>query len=151
MAASLTTLLVIVGTDHADGVGVPPYSARGLRQTLTPISQAVAFRRTVNAKLTNLAPSQFHKYKSTIHCDDQQAPTFDGLWPGAEIQVDCIAELAFKTIGGTPQRPMVDGSQRVDGDFTFYRPRIIFKVINFTNDTFEYEAKNSWQMELEEA
>ena len=48
------------------GIGVPPYCARGLTQTLAPIEAAGSQRRTVNGTLVDLSLTQFRKYRSTI-------------------------------------------------------------------------------------
>lgn len=137
------TLLVL------SGMGVPPYSARGLTQSLELIAAAGDLRRTVNGALRNMSMAQFRKYQSTITCADQTAPAIDGLWPGAVVTVDCVAELAFP-VGGTPQRPVVPGSQRDEAGFTFYRPRLTMMVVSYTEAVDEYGAANSWQLQLEE-
>jgi hypothetical protein len=69
------TLLVL------SGIGVPDYSARGLRHTLEPIEASASLRRTVNGALVDLSFAQFRKYKSTISCQDQEPPAVDGVWP----------------------------------------------------------------------
>jgi hypothetical protein len=132
------------------GIGVPPYSARGATQTLEPIDQSSQTRRTINGSLVDLSRSEFRKYKSTISCSDQQPPAVDGVWPGQEVTVDCIAELCFLTSSAGPQRTAVTGSERVDGSFTFYRPRLTMRVISFSQNTDDYGAVVSWSMQLEE-
>ena len=109
------TLLVLTG------VGVPSYSARGLTQTLEPIEAAAQLRRSINGDLLDLSYGPFRKYKSTISCQDQEPPAFDGVWPGRVITVDCVAELSYPA-GGSPTRPVVSGSARTEGTFVFYRP-----------------------------
>jgi hypothetical protein len=132
-------------------IGVPPYSARSLSQTLTPIAAASVLRRSLTSgRLINLAPPEFKKYKSVITCNDQQSPALDGIWPGDLLTIDCVRPLSFKTIGGTPQRTVVEDSIYIEGIFTFYRPRIVFMVANYTMDGNEYEANQSWQLDLEE-
>src|SRR5678815_5858840 len=79
------------------GAGIPPYSARGLKQTMAPIDESKQLRRTINGSLKDLSVDQFHKYKSTITGDDQQPPAASGMWPGNIIVVDCIVELAYET------------------------------------------------------
>jgi hypothetical protein len=138
------TVLVI------SAIGVPPYSARGLTQTLEPIAAALNQRRTVNGALVNLAPTQFKKYRSKITCTDILAPAIDGMFPGLEVTVDCVAELAYLTAGGTPQRTVVDGSSRVEGAFTYYRPRLTMMVTGFTDSEDEYGATVAWSLDLEE-
>lgn len=131
------------------GIDLPPASIRGVRQTLDPLDQATHIMRTVNGAALDLSAPQFRKYRSTITCEDQQVPALDGVWPGKVVTVDCIAELAYRTIGGTPVRPVV--SSRVDGDFTFYRPRLTMVVMVYSVDHDEWGASESWQLELEEA
>jgi len=138
------TLLVITGLD------IPPYAARGLTQTLEPIPAAQNFRRTVNATLKNTAAAQFQKYKSQITCSDSVTPAFDGIFPGLIVTVDCVYELSYRTAGGSPQRPIVDGSSRSEGDFTFYRPRLEMMVIQTTGSEDDWGAATSWSIDLEE-
>ena len=138
------TLLVL------SGIGVPDYSARGLTQTLEPIEASASLRRTVNGALKDLSYAQFRKYKSTISCQDQEPPAVDGVWPGHVVTVDCVAELSFLTSGGSPARPVVSGSERVEGDFTFYRPQLEMLVTGFSMSRDEYGAAVSWQLQLEE-
>ena len=139
------TLLVI------SGPGVPPYSARGLTQTLDPISAASVIRRTVNGALIDLSPPQMRKYKSTISCTDMNAPALDGIWPGMVLTIDCVPELGYPTAGGTPQRDAVAGSERTAGAWTYYRPRLDMVVMNYSASTNEYGAAVDWSLELEEA
>lgn len=131
------------------GMGIPPYSARGLTQSLEPIGEASQLRRTINGSLKDLSVSQFRKYKSVISGDDQQPPAFAQRWPGNTIIVDCIAELAYETDSAeVPEREIV--SSRTEGDFTFYRPRITFRIVSFSMDADEWEAGVKWKLELEE-
>ena len=90
------------------GIGVPSYSARGLTQTLQPIEAAGSQRRTVNGTLVDLSQAQFRKYRSTIRCNDQQAPALDGIWPGQVVTVSCVAELCCPSTD-TPAKPVVSG------------------------------------------
>lgn len=140
------TLLVLAG------MGVAPYSTRRATQTLVAIGASANTRRTVNGTLIDLGQPQFQKYSSTISCTDRQSPAADGIFPGAAIVVDCVAELAFLSGSPpTPQRPVVDGSERTVGAYTFYRPRLTMMLtapIEITRD--EWGAVTSWSMELEE-
>lgn len=138
------SVLVITGLDAA------PAAIRGATQTLDPIDQSVQLRRTINGTLVDLSDSTFRKYRSTISGNDQLPPAFDGIWPGQQVLVECIAELSYKTSGGTPSRDVVSGSSRTDGNFTFYRPELTMRVVSFTQDTDEYGASVSWSLELEE-
>jgi hypothetical protein len=139
----METLLSLIG------IGVPPYSVRGLSQTLEPIEQAMSLQRTVNGELIDLSRAEFRKYKSTISGTDQRPPSCDGLWPGRQIVVDCIEELAYAD-GGTPQRPVVEGSSLSESGFTYYRPRLTMVVTGFQLSRDEYGAKVGWSMTLEE-
>jgi hypothetical protein len=67
------------------------------------------------------------------------------------VEVGCIAELCFLTSGGGPGRTAVAGSERVEGDFSFYRPVLTMRVVGFSVSRDEYGAAVSWQMQLEEA
>lgn len=134
------------------GPGVPPYSARGLTQSLDPIDFASQTRRTINGNLKDLSVSQFRKYKSKISGKDQLPPACAGVWPGQLVSVECISELCYATGGtfSTPERTAVAGSTRVEGDFTFYRPVLEMRVIQFSIETDEWGAQVGWSMDLEE-
>lgn len=138
------TLLVLSGN------GVMPYSARGLSQTLDLIAGASQNRRSINGALVDLSQPQFRKYASTITCTDQNAPALDGIWPGMQLTVDCIAELSFKTAGGVQTRTAVPDSSRTEGAFTIYRPRLTMRVMAFNTNQNEYEASVAWSLQLEE-
>lgn len=128
--------------------GVPPYSARGLSQTLTPIQQSANVARTINGSLINLSDATFQKYNSTITGDDQQPPSVEAFWPGQQITVDCIVELAYPTATGSASRTVV--SSRTEGDFTFYFPRLTMMLLDFQIERDEYGDVVSWSMALEE-
>ena len=138
---SETTLLALTG------IGVPPYSARGLQQTLEVIEGDL--RRTINGTLLNLTAPQLLKYRSQITGNDQQPPGCDGVWPGKEVLVDCIAELAHPEYT-SPQRPMVPGSDREESGWIFYRPRLTMVVTALSMQRDEYGAMVSWTLNLEE-
>ena len=133
------------------GNGVAPYSARGLLQTLTPIDAAAQLRRTINGALLDLSGSQFRKFKSSISGNDQLAPAMDSIWPGLLLTVKCAQELSYKTAGGAPTRPVVSGSSRTEGDFTYYRPQLQMRVASWTCNGDEWNAATQWTLDLEEA
>lgn len=141
MAVELTLLVL-------SPEGVPPYSARGLTQTLTPIQAAANYRRTVNGNLMDLSLAQFRKYASTISCEDQESPAMDAVPIGAVVVVDCVAELAYLTAGGAPARTVV--ASRTSGLHTLYRPRLTMMVTAKSQETNEWGAAVSWSLELEE-
>ena len=133
------------------GVGVPPYSARGLSDTLQPIDQAVSLRRTVDGDLKDISFASFRKYKGTISGTDQRPPNFDGRWPGLTVTIDCISELSYTPDeGDTRQRPAVPGSERTEGAHNVYRPRLEVKIMNLSIDTDEYECQVGWSLDWEE-
>lgn len=130
-------------------LGIPLYAARGLTQTLEPIQAAANLRRTVNGSLIDLSYSQFRKYASTISCTDQRVPALDGVWPGQELTVSCVAELAYAD-GASPQRESVSGSERQEDGFTFYRPILTMLVTRFHQQIDEWGAAVGWELDLEE-
>lgn len=133
------------------GIDIPPYSARGLTQTLSLLDQSANIMRTWNGILRDLTLPDFRKYKSTIIGRDQQAPACDGVWQGRIITVGCTVELSYKTgMVGAPFKTVVAGSSRVEGAFTFYRPQLDMMVMDFTEDWDEWNAVNIWNMLLEE-
>lgn len=133
------------------GIGVPPYSARGVSQTLAHIEAAANLKRTANGKLVDISFSGFRKYKTSITCSDQRPPNLDGKWPGKIVTIDCVAELSFTPDEGeTAQRVAVPGSLRVEGAHTVYRPRLECRVISFTQNADEWAAGVQWTIEAEE-
>jgi hypothetical protein len=132
------------------GPGIADYSARGATQTLDPIDASAVMARTVNGALIDLSPPQMRKYKSTISCNDTETPALDGVWPGMLLTVDCIAELGYLTAGGAPGRSVVTGSSRVSGAWTYYRPQLSMRVVNYAVSRDEYGAMTDWSLNLEE-
>ena len=147
-ASDFQTLLVL-----STPLGIPFYSARGLKQTLTPIQAASAnIQRDINGTLVELiSNSSFQKYASHIECGDsdtRSALALDGVWPGQLVTVDCVAELITKT---TPARTFVPGSEWTDSSgFLHYRPRLNMMVTNFSSQESEWEATVTWSLDLEE-
>lgn len=147
------------------GMGIPPYSARGMSETLTPIQQSQQIVRTVNGNLLNLSDEQFQKYSITISGEDQQSPALDNAWPGHLLTIDCISELCVE---GTVEEPTEDptesatepvaglgrhhvpGSIRHESGFTFYRPRLECMLMSFSVERDEWGAAISWSLIAEE-
>ena len=132
------------------GLGLSPYAARGLTQTLNPIDQSKDLRRTINGELVDFSVEQFHKYASVISGNDHMPPGLSGIWPGRDVSVECIAELYYLTVGGTAERAIVDGSERVEGPYTYYRPILSMRVVDFSQSFDEWDAQVSWSLTLEE-
>ena len=130
-----------------NGIPLVPQSARGLTESIEPIAEAVSLRRTVNGKLINVAAPAYRKYRATITCGDFNAPALDGVFPGAVVTVDCVSEFSTE---GSPERPVVAGSERTAGGVTYYRPQLTMLVSNYSTQTDEYGAAVSWTLELEE-
>lgn len=130
--------------------GVAPYSARGLRGTLSLIDMITGgLRRTVNGTLVDLSPAQMRKYRLEIAGQDQAPPALDGVWPGMPVTVDCMVELAHLT-GTVPSRAGVPGSARVEGDYTYYQPQLQMLVVEWQTERSEWAAEVSWSLTLEE-
>ena len=137
------TLLVLTG------IGIPEFSARGLREDRHSIG-AGNLRRTVNGESVDVTDPVFQKYRLTITSSDQEPPAFDGVWKGTEVTVDTLTPLAYVTAGGSPARPVVPGSSYVNGLFTAYRPRLVMLVVDLDVSREEWAAGTPWTLELEE-
>jgi len=144
------TLLVLSTPTTVGSPGVPLYSARDIEQTLDPIKQSEQARRTVNGALVDLSIEKFQKYESRIRCSDLEGPALDGIFPGVTLVVDCVAELVYRTAGGTPSRTVVPGSTRTVGAYTIYRPRLTMMVTSIEQRMGEAEHEVRWEIELEE-
>jgi hypothetical protein len=130
---------------------IPPYSARGLKQSIGPISMAGQLARDWNGALLDLSNPNFRKYQTRISGNDQAPPAIDGIWPGLQVTIGCLQELSYKTgMAGAPNRPPVAGSSRVEGAFTFYRPQLVCRITGFDVDEDEYGAQIGWSLEAEE-
>jgi hypothetical protein len=140
------TLLKLSGT----GIhGVSLYSARGLKQSLEPLQEAAVIRRTINMEARSLGLPAARKYNTTISAGADvniAPPAFDDIWPGMVVVIECIAELGYKTIGGTPARTVVAGSSRTEGDFTRYRPVLTCMIVSLTMGAEEYTAGHEWTL-----
>ena len=133
------------------GMDVAPYSARGLSQSLEPISASGQLRRTINGELIDLSSAQMRKFSSVIRGTDQLSPAVNGIWVGSTVTVDCIVELAYITATGeAPERTIVTGSSRTEGAFTYYRPQLVMMVTGWDIDHDEYGQQVGWSLSLEE-
>jgi len=149
IGASNTVFDIHFPSDTAPGVA--PYSARGLKGSLSLIDGIGGgnLRRTINGTLLDLNPPQMRKYVLEISGDDQAPPALDGVWPGMEVVVDSNVELAFLT-GGSAGRTMVPGSERFEGAYTYYCPRFTMLVVKLQVERDEWAAAVSWNLTLEE-
>jgi len=149
LPANKETLLTIT-TVSDGGIVLPLYSARGITQTLETIDGAMFQARTVNAELVDLAVPRFRKFKSVISANDQRPPSRDDIWPGRVVAVGCAYLLSYPTIGGTPSRAVLTGSDFVEGNFTFYQPLITFMIGKATGSFDEWQSGYQWSIPLEE-
>lgn len=132
-------------------IGIPPYSARGITQSLSHIDAAVSQRRTVNGVMVDLSVPELRKYQSTISCTDQQHPALSGVWPGRILTVDCVSELSYAdNTDGAAERTVVSGSQRTEDGFVFYRPRLTMMVVSYETSFDEWGADVNWTMKMVE-
>jgi hypothetical protein len=79
-----------------DPIGVPPYSARGITQSLDPIDGPSQLARTVNGHARRPERHQLSantSRRSPAPTMDQ--PALDGVWPGMVLTVDCVIELSY--------------------------------------------------------
>jgi hypothetical protein len=149
--SNFQTLLVL------SGMGIPLYSARGLKQTLTPIQAAgVNLIRDINGTLVDLRDPtdlSFCKYASHIECGDTETLfplAYDTIWPGKVLTVSCVAELIVPS-GGTASRTMVSGSNYTGPDgLVHYRPQLTMMVTGWSDNESEWEATVAWTLDLEE-
>jgi hypothetical protein len=132
--------------------GVNPYSARGLRGTLSPIDAAKGtdkLARTVNGGLVDISAPQMRKYRLEVTGQDQAPPALDGFWVGVTATVDSHVEIAY--LNGFPAgHAAVPGSERFEGDFVYYRPRFVMMVVEWQIEREEWEQNVSWSLILEE-
>ena len=150
----MTNPLLTVGSiiTMSDGHDLLPfYSARGaITQTMSVIGAAKVQRRTVNFELVNLALARAQKYTSVISAKDVRPPSRDDVWPGKVVLVGCAYLLMYPTIGGSPSRDVVSGSQFVEGSFTFYRPLITFMIGEPQGSFDEWDGGYTWALPMEE-
>jgi len=148
--ADTGTILVI------DGIDIQRYSARGLSQTFETIEESTVQQRTVDGVLHDLSLDQFRKFRSTITCEDFDTPAIDGIYPGQQVVVDCVFELAYEDpldeveVGENASRPIVPDSARVKNGFVRYRPQLTMTVVRYSITRNEYNATSSWTLELVE-
>jgi hypothetical protein len=152
MTVPLTTLDIRFDLAAAPPA-VNPYSARALRGTLSPIDAVRGsdkLRRTVNGTLIDISAPQMRKYRLEVTGGDQAPPAVDGLWLGMQVTVNSHVELAYLTAGGSPFRTPVPGSERTDGDFTYYSPQFVMLIADMQIEREEWGAVVSWSLSLEE-
>lgn len=153
ITASTPTVLDIRFDIAAAAPGVNPYSARGLRGTLSPIDHAKGLDklgRTVNGTLVDLSAPQMRKYRLEVSGADQAPPALDGLWVGMVVHVSSLVELAYLTAIGSGGRTAVSGSTRTEGSYTYYCPQFTMMVVEYQQEREEWAANVPWSLVLEE-
>jgi hypothetical protein len=138
------TLLVL------SNIAFPLGSARGISQSNRFIGALAKPRRTINAVMADVSDAKFRLYEITLTCSDQRPPTLDDTWIGATGTLDWCAEMVFVTHTGSPSRPIVEGSERTEGSFTFYRPRSNVVLMDMSDNFAEWEAGREWMLKFEE-
>lgn len=160
------------------GVGLPPFSARGCKQELVPIPNGV-FRNTVNGKLMFLKTSDLQRYKTIIKCNDVNTPTLGNLFIGNEIEIECIQSIWQAVDPKTEKVELIrdyvpdsivlinknckEFNFEINGLelsinpvcdeqlFVTFRPKLKMKITNFYSSNDEWELNSSWQLEAEES
>jgi hypothetical protein len=133
------TLLVLTN------IGIPLFSTRNAKQTLTPVAAAAVIRRTINMEAVNLSLPTATKYDTSITAHDVAPPAFDAVWPGLQVVIDCIAELQYP-VGGTPSRTVVTGSEVTLGSFVRFRPQLTMIVTGLSVAADEWAAGQEWTL-----
>lgn len=145
VGANRDTLLTI------SGFGTMLYQARGLNQSLEVIAAAKNQGRVLDGDLLDISGTQFRKYLSKVTCTDSSSPPLDNIFPGMEVTVECACELCYLTGNpGSPARPVVLGSARVAGEYSFYRPVLTMLIRNVQLQFDEWNADTHWEIDLEE-
>lgn len=145
MGVDLPNAFTVLGLS---GIGVAPYSARGLSQSIKPIEQTSQLVRTITGELLDLSEEQMRKYAITLTCTDMRAPAFGGLWPGMAVTVDCVAEMGNGDLSS--DRPAVGGSSYSEDGINYFRPQIACRVVSFEWNDDEYGEAIGWTLELVE-
>lgn len=160
------------------GLGLPPFSSRNCRQTLTPIAKKLC-HRTINGRLIYTGKSTHHKYRSTIQGDDQTVPGLSQLWVGSDVSVSCIQVIWENLLPANdalfhPTKPFVPGTLRAytldgqeisvveigtdalriepieDSVRVCYCPVLQMKLVNFDFSVQEWAQSSHWSLEFEE-
>jgi hypothetical protein len=135
----------------AGGPGVNPYSAFGLRGRLAPIKEAGGedkFPRSINGGVIDLSAPQMRKLRLEISGNSPSPPALDNVWPGDVVAVSCLTEASYLTASGTASRSAVSGSERTEGAYSFYRPFLTMKVVEWDVDRDAWAANVTWRLTL---
>lgn len=131
------------------GVGINPFSVRGIEQSYAPIDERSQNVRTINGMLIDVGDDAFNKLVTTIACEDMQSPLFDGIYPGKEVVIECVADLGYDTATGqSATRPIVTGSQRQQGSSTIwlYKPILTCLIDEIETDAELWGKVYAWTL-----
>ncbi len=158
--------------------GLPPLSARGCYQEITPVAQGL-WRRTLNGTLIYIG-SEDIKYNTFISCKDKTVIATESFIPGRPMEVGCIQRIWQKVDpcrNNTPiqlQKAFISGSvvavnklgkslniQRVLGQevvlndrnetvFLSYRPVLKMMIKDFKLHIDEWGMTSGWSLVMEE-
>lgn len=158
--------------------GLPPLSARGCYQELTPVVQGL-WRRTLNGILTYIGLEDV-KYKTLITCKDKTVIATESFLPGNPLEVGCIQRIWQKVDLDKDnksiklKRPAVKGSVFVVNElgenedikelneqeitfnnrdelmFVSYRPVLTMMVKDFKLHVDEWGMTGGWSLMMEE-
>jgi hypothetical protein len=158
------------------GADLPPWSANGVSESLAP-EEAGSIRRTVWGTATSTAIPEYRKYRVSISCEDVYPPSFDAVYRGQQVVVDCVSVLVKTaaagatsvSLGRTPVSGSVaahdeDGNEIsvsvVGSTVSFassskkisvsYRPQLTCLVDSWSEDRNDFGATTGWSLELVE-
>lgn len=153
------------------GVQIPAGAGRGINQSYEQISSGQVIR-DINGVLHDLTSPSHRKWRTTISCRDQSAPTLSDLWIGDEVEVSCIAPFRQPVVSGAVvlSRDPVSGSVQafdsagkpvaatVSGRdvstpgaaYVFFRPVLTMRIVEKSEDMDEWGAEVGWSVSLEE-
>lgn len=161
-----------------EGLPLPPFSARGIKQTYKVIDGGSEMKRTANGRLVAVATPELRKYSTSISCEDMAAPAFEDVWKGTLVTAHWLAELYASIPAGwasivLTRDPVLGGVKVYDKagtDVSFsvagrtvtipaaraeavtvaYRPVLDMLVMDWNVDVDEWGAVTGWSLDLEE-
>lgn len=169
MPTNMTALRLI-------GIGLAPWSANGISETLKP-EDSGEIRRTVSGKAVCTAIAETEKYGVSISCEDLSPPSFDGIFRGSPVTVECVSRHSANvatgdtsvTLGRTPVAGSITVIDEDGGDVAFtvvgnvvsfsaqpkeitveYSPVLNCLVDTWSVDRDDFGASTSWSLDLVE-
>jgi len=154
---------------------IPAGSGRGITQSINLVDSG-DLRRTVNGTLIDLTRDENRKYTSTISASDQKTPSLAGIWKGMELIIESIstirqlvnpasnsATMIRDYVVGTVYGRDINGVKILPTSIiglianfpsnivmVEYCPKLTMLVSDISIDSDEYEATQSWTIDLEE-